>query len=62
MSPDRDRYSIGMFFDPNLETVISTLAQFADRGRKYEPIRYADYFTTRLDANYPDRVGIAKAS
>ena len=59
-SPERDRYSIGYFFDPSLDTEISTLAHFrAGAGdSKYAPVRYADYFSGRLDANYTDRVGI----
>jgi len=62
-SENRDRYSIGMFFDPNLETTVKTLPRFADLNPgKYDPIRYGDYFTMRLDANYPDRVGLDKAS
>ena len=62
-SNDRDRYSIGMFFDPNLSTVIETLPRFADLNPgKYEPIVYSDYFSMRLDANYPDRVGVETAS
>jgi isopenicillin N synthase-like dioxygenase len=57
----RDRYSIGQFFDPNLDATIACLPGFAgaDRPPRYEPIRYEDYFTMRLDANYPDRAGIA---
>lgn len=59
-SAGRDRYSIGMFFDPNLDTVIETLPRFADGGAGgYPPIRYGDYFAMRLDANFPDRVGVA---
>lgn len=58
-SPDRDRYSIGYFFDPNLDTEISTLQHFKDGAGspKYAPIRYGDYFNGRLDANYTDRTG-----
>ena len=56
-SDQRSRYSIGMFFDPNLETVVEPLPQFAESGAAVaEPIRYGDYFAMRLDANYPDRV------
>lgn len=62
MTGGQDRYSIGMFFDPNLETEVGTLRRFADAGAKYQPIRYGDYFQMRLDANYPDRVGVAQAS
>jgi isopenicillin N synthase-like dioxygenase len=59
-SPKRDRYSIGYFFDPSLDTQISTLPHFQEgAGRsKYAPVRYADYFSGRLDANYTDRAGI----
>lgn len=59
-SPDRDRYSIGYFFDPNLDTEISTLQHFQDgaAATKYAPVRYGDYFNGRLDANYTDRTGI----
>ncbi len=55
-SPDRSRYSIGMFFDPNLDAEVRPLRRFADAGAP-DPIRYGDYFAMRLDANYPDRVG-----
>lgn len=59
-SAGRDRYSIGMFFDPGLDTVIEPLPRFtADEPARYPPIRYGDYFAMRLDANYPDRVGLA---
>ena len=57
-----DRYSIAMFFDPCLDSVIETIPRFADlQPGRYEPIRYCDYFTLRLDTNYPDRVGVAAA-
>lgn len=56
---DRDRYSIGYFFDPNLGAEVRTLPVFErDHGRaKYDPVRYSSYFRERLDANYQDRVG-----
>jgi isopenicillin N synthase-like dioxygenase len=59
-SPNRDRYSIGYFFDPSLDTEIRALPHFQERtGKsKYQPVRYADYFNGRLDANYQDRVGV----
>ncbi|MEQ9124872.1 MAG: 2-oxoglutarate and iron-dependent oxygenase domain-containing protein [Alphaproteobacteria bacterium] len=59
-STDRERYSIGQFFDPNLDAVIAPLSRFATPSAP-EPIRYGDYFAMRLDANYPDRVGVAAA-
>ena len=56
----RDRYSIGMFFDPNVDATIRCLDSFAQAsGAKYEPIRYGAYFRMRLDANYPDRTPAA---
>jgi isopenicillin N synthase-like dioxygenase len=59
-SPDRDRYSIGYFFDPSLDTEIVTLASFRQGagGARYAAVRYADYFNGRLDANYTDRAGL----
>ncbi len=58
--PVHDRYSIGMFFDPNIDAQVACLPQFAaqDGGPKYPPIRYGDYYEMRLEANYPDRVGV----
>lgn len=57
-STEQARYSIGMFFDPNLDTVVEPLPRFAGEGEA-PAIRYGDYFSMRLDANYPDRVGVA---
>lgn len=59
----RSRYSAGMFFDPDVAAVIRCLDSFVDDGNppKYPPIRYGDYFSLRLDSNYPDRVGVAAA-
>ena len=56
---DKDRYSIGYFFDPSLDTEIRTLPAFAreEAGTQYQPVRYSAYFSGRLDANYQDRVG-----
>lgn len=57
-SADRSRYSIGMFFDPNLDAIVEPLSLFAAAGSiARPPIRYGDYFAMRLDANFPDRVG-----
>ena len=59
----RDRYSMGMFFDPNIEAVVRCLDGFAGdaTAAKHAPIRYGDYFRHRLDSNYPDRVGVSAA-
>ncbi len=54
----RDRYSIAMFFDPDIEAEIRCLDGFTQDGEgQYEPIRYGVYFQNRLDSNFPDRVG-----
>jgi len=60
----RSRYSVGLFFDPNLDAMINCLDGFADQARPagQAPIRYGDYFRMRLDSNFPDRVGVARAS
>lgn len=56
-SSRRDRYSVAYFFDPNLHTMIDCLPRFrVDRPARYEPVRFVDYFTTRLDANYERRL------
>lgn len=57
-SSELSRYSIGMFFDPNLDAVVAPLAKYATSAEQDPPpIRYGDYFAMRLDANYPDREG-----
>ncbi|BBK44413.1 2OG-Fe(II) oxygenase [Allostella vacuolata] len=56
-SPERERYSIAYFFDPNLETVIDCLPRFcADRPVIYERVRFIDYFAARLDTNYARKI------
>ena len=59
----RGRYSMGMFFDPNIEAVVRCLDGFAGgaTAAKHAPVRYGDYFRHRLDNNYPDRVGVSAA-
>jgi isopenicillin N synthase-like dioxygenase len=49
-----DRYSMAMFFDPNVDAVITCLPQFvtATQPAKYETIRYGDYYAMRLDSNF----------
>ena len=58
-----DRYSIGYFFDPDLDAEVRCLAAFCrDAPARHAPIRYGDYFAMRLDANYPDRTGLEAAA
>jgi isopenicillin N synthase-like dioxygenase len=52
----RDRYSIAMFFDPNVKSEIQCIDAFLDAAPASHPsIRYGDYFQMRLDANFPER-------
>lgn len=52
-SPERDRYSVAMFFDPNLDALVECRPQHCvGRPARYEPVRYGDYYSARLDANY----------
>lgn len=52
------RYSVAFFFDPELDTIVECLPEFVKAGQpaKYEPIRYGDYFSMRLDANHTRRL------
>jgi isopenicillin N synthase-like dioxygenase len=49
-----DRYSMALFFDPNVDANISCLPKFLAHGEKpkYLPIRYGDYYAMRLDTNF----------
>ena len=52
-SAERDRYSVAMFFDPSLDAEIAPRPQHCrERPARYAPVRYGDYYTARLDANY----------
>ncbi|MBM3646277.1 MAG: isopenicillin N synthase family oxygenase [Alphaproteobacteria bacterium] len=59
-STERPRYSIGYFFDPSLGTEVRCLPSFVGGSApaRYDAIRYGDYFSMRLDANYADRIGV----
>ena len=54
-----DRYSMALFFDPNIDAHISTLPQFVASGEapKYEPINYGEYYARSLDTNF-QRAGV----
>ena len=52
-STHKDRYSIACFFDPSLDATVACLPRFCrETPAKYEPVRFGDYYTARLDANY----------
>jgi isopenicillin N synthase-like dioxygenase len=55
--PDRERFSIAFFLDPNPDAVVSTLPGFAaaDGNGKYPAITGADYLAARLNATYDHR-------
>lgn len=59
-SSNRDRYSIAMFFDPHVDTEIACLPRFVEESgaAHYAPLCFGDYFAQRLNANFPDRVGV----
>jgi isopenicillin N synthase-like dioxygenase len=52
--PDRDRYSVAFFLDPNPDALIACLPGCGVAGQpaKYAPIRAADYLRQRLVATY----------
>ena len=49
------RYSMAMFFDPHVDTIVRCLEGFKDDAapEKYDPIRYGDYLLGRLNTNHP---------
>jgi isopenicillin N synthase-like dioxygenase len=49
--PDRERYSVAFFLDPNPEAVVRCLPSIVEPAR-YPPITGADYLQSRLDATY----------
>ncbi len=52
----RERFSIAMFFDPDVDSEIRCLDAFAQDGpARHPPVRYGSYFQMRLDANFPER-------
>jgi len=58
------RYSVAMFFDPDVDAEIRCLNQFTNAANpvRHPAIRYGDYLSERLNANYPDRVaGVMQA-
>ena len=52
-----DRYSVAMFFDPDVGAVIRCLSQFIDidHPENYSAIQFGNYIEERLNKNYPDR-------
>lgn len=52
--PTRDRYSLPIFFDPNLTAKIVCLSEFIapENAAKFEPVYFGDYYGLRLNSNY----------
>ena len=52
--PERDRYSMALFFNPNPETVAAPLPTCVSpkRPARYEPISMLDYMSWYMDTNY----------
>ncbi len=55
-SSTKSRYSVAMFFDPNMDTMIRCFDRFAGDEVKHAPIRFEDYYQERMDTNHPDRL------
>ncbi|HEY9344682.1 MAG TPA: 2OG-Fe(II) oxygenase family protein, partial [Inquilinus sp.] len=55
--PERERYSVAFFLDPNPEALVEALpgCVTADRPARYPPVLGADYLRSRLDATYAHR-------
>lgn len=49
--PDRERYSVAFFLDPNPDAIVRCLPSITAPAR-YAPITGADYLQSRLDATY----------
>lgn len=56
-APDRSRYSVPFFMDPNMNQTIECLPGCCgpDNPSKFEPVVYRDYIATRLGTNFPIR-------
>ncbi len=55
--PEKERYSIAFFLDPNADADVRTIEGFG--ASKYPPIRAGDYIKQRFDETYPHRAETA---
>jgi isopenicillin N synthase-like dioxygenase len=62
--PNKDRYSIAFFLDPNPDANVACLPTCVapDRPAKYPPVAGADFLRSRLEPTYAARASAAKAS
>ena len=60
--PDRDRYSMAMFFNPNPDTVAEPLPTCVSAGHPaaFEPVTMIDYMCWYIDSNYNREAGGAQ--
>lgn len=54
--PEQERYSIAYFLEANPDSVVDPKDIYPDQAPKYEPVTFADYLKSRLDATYEHRV------
>ena len=57
--PDRPRYSMAMFFNPNADTLAEPLESCVsvDHPRAFEPVAMIDYMSWYIDSNYKRYAG-----
>lgn len=55
--PARERYSIAYFLEANPDSVVDPRDIYPDQTPKYEPVTFAAYLKSRLDATYEHRAG-----
>lgn len=53
--PERERFSIAFFLDPNPDAVVAAIPTCVTDAPKYPPVMGADYLAQRLDATYDHR-------
>lgn len=58
--PQRERYSIAFFLDPNPDALVSALPTCVAQGEapRYPPVTTADYLRERFAATYANRAGL----
>ena len=63
VAPDKDRYSMAMFFNPNPETLADPLPSCVTKEHPaaYEPVSLIDYMSWYIDSNYRREAGGAQA-
>lgn len=54
--PEQERYSIAFFLEANPDSIVDPRDIYPDQAPKYEPVTFADYLKSRLDATYEHRV------